>query len=151
MLNAVYDWISEEIMENKFWINSWGPRHDAAKERMRIFNELYARAPKLVPVWAHRYQVADLSLETRPVLSMRGTDVVYYGSDFRYYLLNEIGNHLNIYHLEYDQEDEVSYWVLNEEYKDTFEYFEKNKLPNIPFWKGFYLFDWTNHANNVHL
>lgn len=46
----------------------------------------------------------------------------------------------------------ASYWVLNEEYKDdTFEYLEKANLPNIPFWRSFYLFDWTNHANNVNL
>jgi hypothetical protein len=150
-LKAVHDYISEDITRSAFWLNSWGAKPDTAEERIRIFNELYAKAPKLVPVHAHRYQVADLSLEKRPVLSILGTDVVYYGSDFRYYLLNEMAAHLDIYHREYDKEDNVWYWVENEEYKACFEYYDKAKLSPLPFWNNFVLYDWTNHANNVHL
>lgn len=132
-LNNVYDAISEDIKRNKFWLNSWGMRPETAEERMEIFNELYATAPKLVPVCGHRYQVADMSLEKRPVLSILGADIVYYGSDFRYYLLQEISDHLNIYHRVYDEEDQAWCWTVNDEYKDCFEYYDKTRLPDMPF------------------
>ncbi|OQP44429.1 hypothetical protein A4H97_08595 [Niastella yeongjuensis] len=132
-------------------MNSWGLRSTNAEERISIFDELFKKAPKLVPVMGHRYQVADMSLEKRPVLSILGTDVVYYGSDFRYYLLNEIKDHLNIYHKVYDEEDDTWYWNFNDGFEDTFEYYDRTKLPELPFWKSFVLFDWTNHANNVNL
>jgi hypothetical protein len=150
-LTFVYDTISKDIASSRFWINSWGKRYDTTEERMEIFNELYEKAPKLVPVMGHRFQVADLSLEKRPVLSILGTDIVFYGSDFRYYLLDEIREHLNIHHLEYDEEDETSYWVLNEGYSDVFEHYDNTKLPDTPFWKSFFLFDWTDHSKNVNL
>ncbi|MBO9728553.1 MAG: hypothetical protein J7623_07950 [Chitinophaga sp.] len=150
-LNSVYDRILKDVIANKFWINSWGTRSGNVEERVNIFNEKYAKAPRLVPVIAHRYQVADLSLETNPVLSILGTDIVYYGTDFRHYLLKELSEHLNIYHSVFDEEDQVWYWEVNDEYKDYFESYDKNNLPEFPFWKSFVLFDWTNHANNIHL
>jgi hypothetical protein len=150
-LPSVYEPISEDVANNKFWINSWGKRYDTVEDRMNIFNKLYEKAPKLVPVMGHRFQVADLSLDKRPVLSILGTDVVFYGSDFRFYLLQEIREHLNIYHREYDEEDKTWYWTLNKEYSNIFEYFDKTKLPDTPFWKSFFLFDWTDHNNNVNL
>jgi hypothetical protein len=150
-LNAVYDNMSKDVSRAAFWLKSWGAKPDTAEERIKIFNELYARAPKLVPVNGHRYQVADLSLEKRPVLSILGTDIVYYGSDFRNYLINEIPEHLDIYHREYSKENDEWDWAVNEEYKDYVEYYDKSKLPHIPFWNSFVLYDWTSNAKNVRL
>ncbi|HEY0612451.1 MAG TPA: hypothetical protein VGD35_22405 [Chitinophaga sp.] len=150
-LNFVYNSMSEDVIRGSIWLNSWGKQPDTKEERRKIFDELYAKAPKLVPVTAHRFQVADMSLEKRPVLSILGADVVFYGSDFRYYLLDELSEHLNIYHREYDEEDGVWHWHVNEEYKGCFECYDKTKIPDIPFWKSFVLIDWTNHENNLHL
>ncbi|PQJ11262.1 hypothetical protein CJD36_005505 [Flavipsychrobacter stenotrophus] len=152
-LAAVNNEIREKVASN-FWFNSWGSRPDDFDERMLVFDNQLKNAPKLIPVAGHRYQVADMSLENRPVLSILGVDMVYYGSDFRYYLINEIGQFLNINSednvAEEDKDDE---WLahVRDEYKHLFEPYDKTKLPDFPFWKNFVLIDWTNWANNTHL
>jgi hypothetical protein len=145
-LNDVHNEISNDIKTGKMWPNSWGQCPETVEERMKIFSKLYATAPKLIPIAGHKYQVVDVPGEKKPVLSILGTDIVYYGSDFRYYLLNEMRDHLNVYHREYDEEDKVWYWAVNNEDKNLFEHIDKNKGADIPFWKDFILHDWTNDA-----
>jgi hypothetical protein len=153
-LNVVYTDIFEAVKMDRLWFNSWGTRPERVEERIAIFEKLYANAPKLTPVAYHRYQVADMNLEKRPVLSIAGLDIIYYGSDFRHYLALELREYFGTYlleYLQYDDENHVWYLIETDDYADESTYRCKTKLPDLPFWQSFALMDWTNHANNVNL
>ncbi len=47
-----------------------------------------AKAPKLIPVYAHRY-VAEIDGKELPVFSICGTDLIYYARDIADYFLIE--------------------------------------------------------------
>lgn len=136
MLDWDYRTIAQDV-KNNFWLDTWGEQPGSAAERMRVFDELYQEAPKLIPVTSHRFQLASAFEGKTPVLSVWGSDIVYYGSNFRYYLLRELSEHLNIYHKEFDPKAKQFYWVMNEAYKDCFESYEDLVIPDIPFWKDF--------------
>lgn len=136
---------------NGLWLNSWGPKPESPEERMRIFQEKWAEGPPLVPVLGHRYQIADLSLEKRPVLSILGFDIVWYGSNFRQYLLHELNRHLDIYEPVFNEIERTWYPEVREAYKGLFEPYDKYRLPAIPFWTKLLQYDWHNHSQNDHL
>jgi hypothetical protein len=48
-------------------------------------------APRLIPVFAHRYLPAEPEDAGNPVFSVHQTDIIHYGADLRSYLANEFG------------------------------------------------------------
>lgn len=77
------------------WLKKWGPMPSDPDIRKEIFTEIYSRQPKPIPVFSHRSQIADLSLEEQPILSIMGLDIVVYGWDFQTYLLSELSSYMN--------------------------------------------------------
>ncbi|PZF74289.1 hypothetical protein [Taibaiella soli] len=137
MLDWDYNTIAQDV-KNNFWLDTWGERPEEVRERLRLFDQLYQSAPKLIPVTSHRFQLASTFEGKTPVLSVWGSEIVYYGSNFRYYLLNELSEHLNIYHKEFDEKAKQYYWVRDEAYNDYFESYDDDYvIPDIPFWKDF--------------
>jgi hypothetical protein len=47
----------------------------------------------MVPIYAHRYLPAGRGTFGHPVLSMWGTDIIYYGADLVDYVNNEFEEH----------------------------------------------------------
>jgi len=71
---------------DSFWPHSWGDRPARpawAKHRAR---ERLNRAPRLVPLYGHRYLVADSRPQSSPVFSVHETDVIYFGRDLLEYV-----------------------------------------------------------------
>lgn len=103
---AFYNWLTDtEALRGRFawlheglefdvehdvpWRETWGPKPvtlDAQKQRVR---ELVAEAPQLIPVFAHRYLLAEPHCTGNPVLSIYQSDIIVYGYDLRSYLLHE--------------------------------------------------------------
>jgi hypothetical protein len=138
-LNFPYNTIIEEVVTDGSWLKkSWDTKPDTLEEGERQFNERYKTAPELIPIRGHRFQVADMSLEKRPILSVLGFDIVLYGVDFRDYLLHELADELDIYHIEYDEDGEP-YWHVNEGYEKYFKVFNKEDIKSVPFWRDFIL------------
>jgi hypothetical protein len=88
-----FDWLLEglefDLEQNVLWRESWGPKPatlEAQKERVR---ELVAAAPKLIPVFSHRYLLAEPCQEGNPVLSVYQSDIIVYGHDLRSYFQME--------------------------------------------------------------
>lgn len=80
-----------DIEHNGFWLDEWGPRPPSLAEAQRIANELFATAPRLIPVFMHRMMPAEPYLPGNPVFSVHQTDIIYYGFDLADYLRNEFG------------------------------------------------------------
>ena len=76
------------IEADESWYRTWGPRPDTKAEREAVVRQLAAAGPQLIPVFAHRCLVGSETAGS-PVLSLYGSDVIFYGPDLRSYLLVE--------------------------------------------------------------
>jgi hypothetical protein len=79
-----------DVRENGFWHAPWGPRPSRTADAVEVAQAALADAPRLIPVYGHRYAPA-LAQRGLPVLSVVQTDVVVYGSDLPDYLRREFG------------------------------------------------------------
>jgi hypothetical protein len=80
-----------DIEHNGFWMRRWGPKPDALADRIRIAQEQAALAPRLIPIYIHRYLPATPNEVGNPVLSVYQTDIIVYGADLADYFQHEFG------------------------------------------------------------
>jgi len=88
-LNWPYEGMCFDIQDNAFWPQSWGPKPRSLTEAFSIAKQKIDSAPKLIPVFGHRYLPERPSKVGNPVFSVYQTDIIYYGSDLWNYLENE--------------------------------------------------------------
>jgi len=75
------------------WLASWGEKPETREDQEGHLDSLIAKAPPLIPVFRHRYLVADA---TSAVLSIKGGDVIVFAISFRQYLINELSAVLQV-------------------------------------------------------
>jgi len=80
-----------DVEENEFWLPDWGERPRKAAARREIVSAAVAAAPRLIPIYSHRYLPAEPHKTGNPVLSVYQTDIIYYGANLQNYLDNEFG------------------------------------------------------------
>ena len=90
-LNWPWEGMAFDIEHNDFWLKAWGPKPESMAERLRVAKELYDGAPRLIPIYSHRYIPADPSEAGNPIFSVYQTDIIYYGYDLMSYLEHEFG------------------------------------------------------------
>jgi hypothetical protein len=93
-LERVVDGLAFDVEENNLWPESWGTKPDAAEEREQRVRELVAAAPKLIPVFGHRFLLAEPCEAGNPVFSIMQSDIIIYGADLRDYFLIEFADEL---------------------------------------------------------
>ena len=71
------------------WWPEWGLRPATPGERAEIVGAVVGSAPKLIPLYAHRFLAAEPAERGNPVFSIHSTDAVYYGIDLEDYILHE--------------------------------------------------------------
>ena len=79
------------IEHSDLWHEQWGRKYPLLEDRKRRVTELVAGAPKLIPIFQHRYIVTDPCFAGNPVLSVHQSDIIPYGLDLRDYFFNEFG------------------------------------------------------------
>jgi hypothetical protein len=84
-----YEGICFDIEHNAFWLEEWGQKPTSNEEAFAIARRKIDEAPKLIPVYGHRYIPDRPSLAGNPVFSVYQSDIIYYGSDLENYLQNE--------------------------------------------------------------
>lgn len=89
MLNWPYEGICFDIQNNSFWPGTWGPKPTSLSESFEIAKRKVDAAPRLIPIFAHRYLPDSPSTEGNPVFSVYQTDIIYYGSNLWNYFQNE--------------------------------------------------------------
>jgi hypothetical protein len=85
----VLERIEFDIDHNKFWMDRWGNRPVTLSAALDVARKDIETWPKLLPIYHHRFLAAEPCRSGNPVLSIMGTDIVYYGSNLAHYLLNE--------------------------------------------------------------
>ena len=85
-LTAPVEGVLFDVAENDFWYEGWGP---ASGDRLATARAGLMIAPRMIPLYAHRYLPAGLA--GHPVLSIYQTDVLVYGADLTDWLHREFG------------------------------------------------------------
>jgi hypothetical protein len=78
-----------DLEENDLWWPEWGERPATSGERREKLTEELSKAPKLIPLFGHRYLPDTPSQRGNPVFSVHQSDVIYYGSDLHDWLIRE--------------------------------------------------------------
>ena len=100
-----------DVQQNAFWHRSWGQRPADTGEALRTARQHLSRAPKMIPVYAHRYLPAGRGTYGHPVLSIYQTDIIIYGTDLADYINHEFGR-----------------WFISADWTPP---------PMVPFWSDF--------------
>lgn len=90
-LEGPFEGIRFDIEHNSFWWPAWGPRPAELSAAIDLARRSVAAAPRLIPVYGHRYLPADPLEPGNPVFSVVQTDIICYGRDLRSYFAHEFG------------------------------------------------------------
>ncbi|MER5581127.1 hypothetical protein ABT090_05635 [Streptomyces asoensis] len=85
------DGVLFDVEHNSFWHPDWEPRPAGPQDALELARTYLAKVPVMVPVYSHRYLLADPDRIGTPVLSMYQTDIIYYGADLVDYFHHEFG------------------------------------------------------------
>jgi hypothetical protein len=88
-LNWPVEGVLRAVESNGHWNPAWGARPDTPEAAVTVARRLLANAPRMVPIYAHRFLPAGRGSFGHPVLSMWGTDIIYYGADLIDYVNQE--------------------------------------------------------------
>jgi hypothetical protein len=88
-LSWPYEGICFDIEHDNFWLEKWGERPTTLAAAFERAKQAVDQAPKLIPIFSHRY-IPDRPLEAEnPVFSVYQTDIIYYGTNLSDYFENE--------------------------------------------------------------
>jgi hypothetical protein len=85
------DGVLFDVVQNDFWYDGWGPRPAEDDRAASVARGLLVTAPRMIPVYSHRYLPAGRGTAGHPVLSIYQTDVIVYGGDLLGFLHEEFG------------------------------------------------------------
>jgi hypothetical protein len=88
-MNGPLDGIWFDVEHNGFWLPEWGTVPSDPQSRLEIVRQAVWDAPRLVPVYSHRYIPTTPHLDGNPVFSVHQTDIIYYGNDLADYFHRE--------------------------------------------------------------
>jgi hypothetical protein len=80
-----------DVRNKVFWPREWGVKPVSEDEQFEIVRHAVHQAPRLIPIFSHRYIPAEPSEAGNPVLSVYQTDIIYYGDDLADYFRREFG------------------------------------------------------------
>ncbi len=70
-------------------MKAWGPKPSDLGDAFGVVRQQVADAPKLIPIYSHRYIPCEPSKEGNPIFSVYQTDIIHYGYDLTSYLVAE--------------------------------------------------------------
>ncbi|RZJ28283.1 MAG: SMI1/KNR4 family protein, partial [Brevundimonas sp.] len=70
-----YEGLLFDVEQNGLWWPEWGNRPDSAEARANVLREVVGKAPRLIPIFGHRYLPATPHLAGNPVFSVHQSDV----------------------------------------------------------------------------
>ena len=106
IINFPYEEIFNRADE-VYWNDNWGVEPDK-DGYLYMVREKLRNAPKLVPVYSHRYMPITPEINP-PVLSIHGVDVIFYGMDLEDYIDIEFGNKKQT-SIQFDKLPFIDFW-----------------------------------------
>ena len=131
-IQDAYEWLVSglffDVQHNDLWPQSWGTKPATAEAQETRVRELVDAAPKLVPVFAHRYLLAEPCEAGNPILSIWQSDIIIYDTNLYDYFLDEFGALCGVSNEDRQRLKAAS----NQEIQKRFEAYRA-----IPFWGEF--------------
>lgn len=84
-INNIY-----ELVNEVYWCDEWGNEPSDKSKRAEVIRKLLKKAPKLIPIYAHRY-MPEMNIKNAPIFSIHDTDIIYYGENLFSYFKIEFG------------------------------------------------------------
>jgi hypothetical protein len=88
-----FDWLVEglqfDVEHNRLWLPGWGVKPSTLSVQKERVRALVAAAPHMIPVFGHRYLLAEPCQSGNPIFSIYQSDIIVYGPDLRTYFLRE--------------------------------------------------------------
>lgn len=81
-----------DVERNGLWWPEWGERPVEADDRKEVLSAALDQAPKLIPLFSHRYLPEQPYEAGNPVFSVYQSDVIYYGADLDDYFVREFSD-----------------------------------------------------------
>jgi hypothetical protein len=81
--------VLRDVESGAAWLNSWGAKPEDRAEALLIARQELARAPVLIPLYAHRFMPGGSGSYGSQVLSVWGADIIRYGADLADYAAHE--------------------------------------------------------------
>lgn len=78
-----------DVEHNYLWLDTWGERPETSEKRKEKIQELVAKAPKLIPVFGHRFLLAEPCKAENPIISIVQSDIIVYDDNLRDYFIGE--------------------------------------------------------------
>lgn len=92
----LWEGLQFDVEHNGLWRPSWGPQPDTLAAQEARVHELVEGAPRLIPVFGHRYLLAEPCAADNPVFSVWQSDIVVYAANLRDYFLFEFAGPLGL-------------------------------------------------------
>jgi hypothetical protein len=83
------DGVLFDVEHNVRWHPAWGQRPAGTSAALRTARQHLSRAPRMIPVFGHRYLPAGRGTCGHPVLSIYQSDIIVYGTDLADYITCE--------------------------------------------------------------
>jgi len=78
-----------DLEHSDLWLPQWGERPDTMGGRAEVLTDLVHAAPRLIPIFGHRYIPEEPHRAGNPVFSVWQSDVIHYGADLADYIRRE--------------------------------------------------------------
>lgn len=95
-IRRALDWpfvsLLRSVENGRMWWSEWGKWPSSAGAREEKLRDIISRAPKLIPLIAHRYLPEQPNEAGNPVFSIYGVDAIHYGANLNDYFEREFGN-----------------------------------------------------------
>jgi hypothetical protein len=99
-----------DVEHSALWHPSWGPRPDGISQALSTARQHLIAAPRMIPVYAHRYLPAGRGTYGHPVLSIWQTDIIVYGTDLAGYIDHEFTGPGSSISLDWTPPPMVPFW-----------------------------------------
>jgi hypothetical protein len=78
-----------DVESNGFWPADWGEKPSEEQVRLEKLKAIVEDAPRLIPIYSHRYISAEPADAGNPIYSVHQSDIILYGNDLASYFHNE--------------------------------------------------------------
>ena len=88
-LNWPFEGFLFDVENDNLWWPEWGQRSTDKFAREERLRSIFADAPKLIPIYGHRYIPEEPHEAGNPIFSIWQADIIHYGADLEDYIARE--------------------------------------------------------------
>ena len=121
----IIDDLSYEVVNNSVWKPGWGRKPVTKYGQGQQIEVLIRQAPKLIPIYDHRFLLAEPYQAGNPVVSIQQSDIVIYAPDFFSFLCKDFSDLMDLNKQELKQINTEAKQMTKERH---------NSYKSIPFW-----------------